>query len=73
MTKTEEIWADAYRLCQKYAPLDLAHNARGIFDLAYDACNVLILRHNCPQALQMSQAIVDHYASLFMAESGKAS
>ena len=56
----------ANRLLRKYKGEDLAHNAHGIFRLAFDCSQALIRGHDCdPLALRLSSLLVDHYCEQY--------
>ena len=62
------MFSDVCRIDQKYKDRDLAHDARGIFDLAHDTVVGLIVpndRH--PLALRLARHMVDYHIGLYMA------
>ena len=61
-----EIWVSAYRVHQKYADKDLAHDGHEIWKLAGECLRTLIIpydRH--PLAAKLSQCMVEYYNSLY--------
>ena len=62
------IWNDAQQLYQRYAQLDLKHNAHGIFQLSFDAARCLIWKYQCnPLAYTMAMALVAYNVAAYEA------
>lgn len=55
----------ANRLRARYLHKDLAHNAHGIFQLAFEAARELTWRYGNPLAYDLAQGMVEEYIGLF--------